>query len=151
LDEKNFREAEQDFSRVADNYRRAYGDADYRVAVALGNLASVYQKEKRYPLAENLLLDVVQRFTRALGPENIQTGMAQVRLGRNLLYEKKYAQAEAHSRIGYEIISRQMSPDSAWISGARHDLAADFAAMGDQDKARKFGSAPPASKRHDRQ
>jgi eukaryotic-like serine/threonine-protein kinase len=146
LDQKRFEEAEQDYSRIADIYRRAYGDSDYRVAVALDNLGSVYQAEKRYPEAVQVLEEVVQRFSRALGAANIQTGMAQVRLGRNLLREKRYAEAQAHSLAGYDILISQMSPDSAWIAGARHDLAIAYAKLGDREKASQFASVQFAGK-----
>jgi serine/threonine-protein kinase len=140
LDGKKFPEAEQDYLRVADIYRQAYGDSDYRVAVALSNLASVYQAEKQYPQAVRVLEDVVPRFARALGADNIQTGMAQVRLGRNLLCANENAEAAVHSLAGYNILLKQMSPDSAWVAGARHDLAIAYARMGERQKASQFTS-----------
>ncbi len=144
LREKNFDDAEKDFRRVADIYRHAYGDGDYRVAVALGNLASVYQAEKRNSQAAEILLDVVQRFTRAFGAGNIQAGMAQVRLGRNLLAERKYTEAATHSLAGYQILSKEMSADAAWVAGARHDLGLAYAGLGDKEKAKQFGFVPAA-------
>ena len=145
MDEKSFAEAEHDYFMVANTYRQAYGDKDYRVAVALGNLASVYQAEKRYPQAVQVLQDVVQRFVRAMGATDMQTGMAQVRLGRNLLFEHKYAQAEVRSRTGYNILVKQMSPDSPWVKGARHDLAVDYAALGQPQEAGQFRAEPAAT------
>lgn len=141
LDQKNFAEAEKDYAQVAQIYRLAYGDQDYRVAVALGNLASVYQQEKLYPQAAKILEDVVQRFTRAMGAENIQTGMAQVRLGRNLLHEEKYSEAKAHSLAGYNILARQMSPESPWVTGAQHDVEAAEAALGHRPSDKQRASA----------
>lgn len=142
MDEKRFAEAEHDYFTVANIYRQTYGDKDYRVAVALGNLASVYQAEKRYPQAVEVLQDVVQRFAHAMGATDMQTGMAQVRLGRNLLYEHKYAQAEVRSLTGYNILVKQMSPDSPWVKGARHDLAIDYAALGEPQKAGQSRAEP---------
>jgi eukaryotic-like serine/threonine-protein kinase len=142
---KRFEEAEQDYRRIADIYRKAYGDGDYRVAVALDNLASVFQAERRYPECERALLDVVTRFAHALGADNIQTGEAQIRLGRTLRHEKKYAASVEHSLVGYNIEVSQMNPDSAWVKGARHDLAIDYAALGEPEKAIQFGAEPAAA------
>ncbi len=142
LGEGEFSAAEKDFSREVDIYRLAYGDVDYRVAVALGNLASVYQAEGHYAKCESLLLDVVCRFRRAVGADNVNTGMAQVRLGRTLLHENKYSASAAHSLAGYEILAKQLNPDSGWLSGARHDLAIDYAALGEPQKAEQFKAKP---------
>ena len=148
LGEKHFQEAERDDSRVVDIYRSAYGDVDYRVAVALGNLASVYQAEKRYAKCEALLQEVIGRFTRALGAGNIQTGMAQVRLGMALLEDGKYGSSVEQSLAGYQVISKQMNPNSGWVKGARRDLAAAYMALGEPQKAKQFGAGPaPATVR----
>jgi eukaryotic-like serine/threonine-protein kinase len=145
LDQKRFADAEHDYSRIADIYRHTYGDEDYRVAVALGNLASVYQAEKRYPKAVEVLEDVVQRFSRALGASNIQTGYAQVRLGRNLLRANENAEAATHSLAGYNVLINQLSPDSAWVAGARHDLAIAYSKLGDPQKASQFAAVQSAT------
>lgn len=145
LDDKEFPVAEKDFSKVADIYRQAYGDWDYRGAVALGNLASVYQAEGRYAKCESMLLDVVGRFTRAVGSGNVNTGMAQVRLGRTLLLEKKYSASAAHSLVGYQTLVKQLNPDSGWLSGARHDLAVDYGALGKPQLAAHFRTKPAAA------
>ena len=138
LYQKKFSAAEKDFSREANIYRQAYGDGDYRVAVAMGNLAGVYQAEGRFAKCESLLLDVVSRFTRAMGADSLETGMAQVRLGRTLLREKKYSASAAHSLAGYQALVQQLNPDSGWLSGARHDLTLDYAALGEPEKAKAF-------------
>jgi len=72
--------------------------------------------------------------------------MAQVRLGRNFLLDEKYSDAEIHSLAGYNILVNQMSPDSAWVAGARHDLAIAYAKLGDRQKATQFASLPVVTK-----
>jgi eukaryotic-like serine/threonine-protein kinase len=142
LGERAFQAAERDDSRVADIYRQAYGDQDYRVAVALGNLASVYQAEKHYAKCESLLLDVIGRFTRAVGARNINTGMARVRLGMALLQDGKYRASVEQSLAGYEILDKQMNPDSGWIEGARRDLAEGYTELGEAQNAEEFRAKP---------
>jgi eukaryotic-like serine/threonine-protein kinase len=135
---KDFKAAEADDQRVADIYRSAYGDSDYRVAVAMGNLASVYFAEKRYVLAESIFRDVVQRFTRSLSATNINTGMAEIKLGRTLLIEGRYREAEEQSRTGYEVLMKQTSPSTSYVKGARQDLATIYEALKQPEEAQKF-------------
>ena len=142
LGEKKYSEAEKDDSRVVNIYRKAYGDADSRVAVGLDNLASVYQAEKRYAKCESLLLDVIGRFTRAVGAGNINTGMARVRLGMALLQDRKYQESVEQSLAGYQILVKQMNPDSGWVRGARRDLAAGYTALGEPQEAGQFRAEP---------
>src|ERR1039458_365723 len=59
------REAEADFSRMAAIYQAVYGDGDPRTATALAYLAGIYTDERQYARAEQLLRDVVRRFSAA--------------------------------------------------------------------------------------
>jgi eukaryotic-like serine/threonine-protein kinase len=145
LAQRKFEDAEQDYHRVITIYRSAYGDADYRVAVGMGNLASVYFQEGRNEDCERVLYDVVARYTKALGAANINTGMTEVRLGRTLLHEKKYAAAEPHTRAGYETLKGQTSAQTSYMQGAMHDLAAEYDALGRPQDAQQFRNQLAAS------
>jgi eukaryotic-like serine/threonine-protein kinase len=145
MSNKKFSDAEDDYRRMAAIYTKAFGDSDYRVAVATGNLASVYSAEKNYAQAERVQLDALARFIRALGANDVQTGQAQARLGRILLHEKKYTEAAQHSLAGYEAIQSQMSPDSAWVRGAREDLAYAYTALHQPEKAKLYRVPPTPS------
>lgn len=137
---KDFRTAEDEFRRVAEIYRSAYGDPDYRVAVALGNLGSVYFAEKSYARAIDVFSEVVARFTRSQSAGNINTGIAEIKLGRTLLAAGHYRQAKVHTSAGYEVLLKQTSPSSGFIQGARHDLAVIYTALGQPEEAKKFAS-----------
>jgi len=138
IQRKNFKDAEADYRRAADIYRSAYGDGDYRVAVAMGNLASVYLAEERYVPAERIFRDVVQRDIKSLSADNINTGVVEIKLGRTLLKQRRYREAEAETRTGYEVLLKQTSPSTSFVQGARHDLALIYAALGRPEEARKF-------------
>ncbi len=133
-----FEDARTDFRRVAEIYRSAYGDGDYRVAVALGNIASAYFAEKRYVPAEQMFREVVRRFTSARSAGNIDTAIAEIKLGRTLLSERRYKEAESQTLAGYEVLSKQTSPSTGFIQGARHDLAAIYEALDRPEDARKY-------------
>jgi len=131
-------EAEAGFRRAADIYRAAYGDRHYTVAIALSNLASVYLERKAYSRAEQLFRDVIRRYAESLSPDHLNTGIAQIKLGRALVRQERYREAEAHSLAGYAILMKQTTASVSWLKTAREDLAAEYQALGQPDKAGKF-------------
>ena len=124
--------------RVVDIYRAVYGDHHNYVAVAVSNLASVYMDKKDYPRAEQMFRDAIRRFTETLGADNVNTGEAHIKLGRTLLREKRYKEAEMESRAGYDNLVKQTSPATSYIRAARKDLVADYEALKRPEKAARF-------------
>jgi serine/threonine protein kinase/Flp pilus assembly protein TadD len=131
-------EAETFLRRAADTYRAVYGDHHYLVAIALSNVATVYMSKKDYPRAEQLFRDVVRRLTETLSAGNVNTGIARVKLGRALLRQNRYAEAEVETLAGYENLTKQTSPSTSFVRAARKDLVADYEALQQPDKAAKF-------------
>jgi len=138
-------DAEKYFQRVADIYRQIYGDHHYLLAIALSNLATVYLDKKDYPRAEQIYRDVVRRYTETLSADNVNTGIAHIKLGRTLLREKRFADGEAESLAGYNIMIKQANPSASFIRAARKDLAADYDALGQPEKANRFRAELAAS------
>jgi len=124
--------------RVVDIYRAVYGDHHNYVAVAVSNLASVYMDKKDYPRAEQMFRDAIRRFTETLGADNVNTGEAHIKLGRTLLREKRYKEAEVESRAGYDNLIKQTSPATSYIRAARKDLVADYEGLKQPEKAARF-------------
>jgi serine/threonine-protein kinase len=147
----NYDEAGKQFRRVADIYRAIYGDHHYLVAIALSNVAYNYLNEKDYIRAEQLFRDVVRRFTETLSADNVNTGIAHIKLGRTLLRESRYADAQVESLAGYENLMKQANPGSSYLRAARKDLAAEYDALKQPEKAAKFrpelvGETGPSSR-----
>jgi serine/threonine protein kinase/tetratricopeptide (TPR) repeat protein len=138
LHEGKLDDAEADFQRMADICRQVYGDKHYLVATALSNLASVYMERKQYTRAEEIYRDVVRRYTEALSPSHPNTGIARIKLGRSLLREQRYAEAEVESRAGYEILIKQTNPTVSWLQNARQDLAEEYTALDRPADTAKF-------------
>jgi eukaryotic-like serine/threonine-protein kinase len=134
----NYDEAEKQFSRVVGIYRSIYGDHHYLVAIALSNLAYNYLNKKDYPRAERLFRDVVQRFTETLSADNVNTGIAHIKLGRTLLRENRVADAQVESFAGYENLMKQTNPENSYLRAARKDLAAEYDALRQPEKAARF-------------
>jgi len=133
-----FDEAEARLRRAADIYRSIYGDHHYLVAIALSNVATVYMSKKDYPRAEQMFRDVVRRLTEALSAANVNAGIARVKLGRALLRQNRYPDAEVETLAGYDVLTRQTSPETSFLHAARKDLVADYEAMNQPEKAAKF-------------
>jgi serine/threonine-protein kinase len=136
-------EAEARFRRAADIYRSVYGDHHYLVAIALSNIASLYYDRKDYPRAEQLFRDVVRRFTETLTADNVNTGIARLKLGRTILHQKRYQEAEVETLGSYEILTKQTSPDTSFVRAARKDLVADYEGLNQQEKAAKLRAELP--------
>jgi len=66
----------------------------------------------------------------------MNTGIAHVKLGRTLLRERRYREAEQEILAGSEILSRQTSPSVIHVQAARNDLAAVYEALGEPEKAK---------------
>ncbi len=130
--------ARERFARVADIYRAIYGDRHYLVAIALSNVAYAELNLEDYAAAEAAFRDVVQRFIAALGRENVNTGIAQIKLGRVLLRERHFDEAERQTHAGYDTLSRQSDPGVSFLQAARTDLAAEYAALGRIQLAQRY-------------
>jgi len=132
------REAEDDYGRTATIYRAVYGDRDRRTATALADLGGVYADEGQYARAEQFLRDAVRSLSAALPAGHLNIGAARIRLGRVLLQEKRYEDAEGESLAGYEIVMKQSSPPAKWLQYARGDLVAVYDALKEPEKAAGF-------------
>ncbi|MGH9668297.1 MAG: tetratricopeptide repeat protein, partial [Bryobacteraceae bacterium] len=122
----------------ADIYKAAYGERHYRYPLALSNLASVYLQRGEYIRAEAMYRQVIQLFTETLSADHQYTGIAQIKLGRALVRQKRYAEAEPHTLAGYRILMKQTSPTVTWLQAARKDLAAIYDALHEPAKAAGF-------------
>ncbi|WP_321475552.1 serine/threonine-protein kinase [uncultured Paludibaculum sp.] len=131
-------DAESQFGRMVGIYRKANGDRHYLVAIGLSNIASVYLAKKENARAEKLYREVVERFTTALSPNHLNTGIARIKLGRALVRQHKYGDAETEILAGYAILTKQTSPSITWLQAARQDLVTLYDASGDSAKAARY-------------
>jgi hypothetical protein len=54
------------------------------------------------------------------------------------LRQDRYAEAEAETRAGYEILVKQMDPKVTWLVNARKDLAEEYDALKQPEQAARF-------------
>ena len=139
-------EAEGDFRRMAEIYRTVYHDHHYLIAVALSNLGSVYLEEKQYVRAEKLFREVIQRFTDTLSADHVNTGIARAKLGNALLLQHRFVEAEAETYAGYQILVQRKAA-STWMTRTLQDLAEEYDALKQPEKAAKFRAELAARER----
>jgi serine/threonine-protein kinase len=77
-------------------------------------------------------------FAETLSPDNVNTGIARIKLGRTLLRAGRYAEAEQESLAGYEILAKQASPSISFLRAARADLIAAYEALQQPERATRF-------------
>lgn len=130
--------AEQYFLRMAGIYREVYGEHHYLFAVALSNVASVYTSRQEWRRAEKVFRQVIPIFVESQSATHLNTGVARIKLGRTLLRQNRYAEAEAETLPGYEILVKQMDPKVSWLVNARQDLAEEYDALKQPEQAAKF-------------
>lgn len=134
----DFKKAEADNKREVEIFRTIYGPRHQFTAKALRNLGTVYTAEGRYPDAENVLRQALDIYTQALPSGALNIGIAQVELGRVLLREKRYHEAEPYSLAGYEVIKQQAKPSLDYLRSARADLIEIYSALNQPGKAAQF-------------
>ncbi len=130
------------FRRMEQIYREVYGERHALVATALSNRASVELRRGNLAAAERLFREVVARYTQALSAEDLDTGIARIKLGRALLGQGRFSDAARESLAGFEIVSARADPGVGWLRAARHDLALAYEALGRPEEAARFRDAP---------
>jgi serine/threonine-protein kinase len=139
LGQKKYDDAEMYFRRMVAIYRAAYGEKQhYTIGIAVSNLGSVYLAKGDYAKAEPLFREAIEIYLKTLSADHLNTGIARVKLGRTLLRENRFAEAEAESRVGYDILHKQMNPSVSWLQNARTDLIDEYAALKRPDDAARF-------------
>ncbi|HET9133436.1 MAG TPA: serine/threonine-protein kinase [Gemmatimonadales bacterium] len=114
--------AEAAFGRMLAIYRRVHGPDDWRVAVAISNLGTVAMARKDWRAGERQYREAVRIFTASQGASHVNTGIAQIKLGRSLLRQRRYAEAIAMTQAGHDVVAAQADPAVSFLEAARKDL-----------------------------
>jgi len=137
-------DAEATYRRMIDIYREVHGDEHHLVALGMANLASVYLERKQFVRAEPILREVVARYTRAHPVDDLNAGIARIKLGRALLGQRRFAEARDETLAGYEIVSAKADAGVRWLRAARADLVRADEGLGEPEKAAAFREKSPA-------
>jgi serine/threonine-protein kinase len=61
-----------------------------------------------------------------------------MKLGRALLHQRRFAEAQVETLAGYEIMVKQANPAVTFVQNARKDLVAEYDSLKQPDKAARF-------------
>lgn len=134
----HLQEAHEDYARAADIYRNIYGENHHMFAVEIGNIASLDLDMKKYVEAEDLLRQAIKIDTASQSPTHMNVGIDHIRLGRSLLRQKRYREAEGETLEGYQILHGQTASGSKYLQRARQDLIAEYEAQNKPKEAAKY-------------
>ena len=95
-------------------------------------------ERKQYARAERSFRDALQIYAQTLPPNHLNVAIVRVKLGRALIPQRRYADAEAQSLAGYEVLMKQSNAPANWLENARKDLVEEYGALHEPDKAAKF-------------
>ena len=140
-------QAESELTQMLNIERSVYGDNGTQVTTVTANLGHLYLEKKQFARSEQLYRKAVQRFTEELSADHEATGIVQIDLGRVLLKERRYQDAEAHSLTGYRILAEHNSPAIKFRRFACEDLTAEYEALHQPERARQFQAELAAASR----
>src|SRR5207344_1929019 len=101
--------------RQFDIYRSVYNGKHYYIGSALANLGGVYMERKQYARAERSFRDALQIYSETLPPDHLNVAIARIKLGRSLIPQRRYTDAEVESLAAYGILMKQTSPPANWL------------------------------------
>ena len=131
-------EARDYFQRVLDIYHAVHGERHYLIATAMSNLATAYQDLQDYRRAEDLFRRAGAMYRATLAPENLNIPIAQIKLGRVLLRQRRFAEAIVETEAGYRLLVKQADPSSGFLRAARRDLTAAHDSLGHRAEAERY-------------
>ena len=112
------------FSQSLQVYRAVYpnGKSQY-ISVALANLGSMYMEKGEYGPAERLLREAVGLSRDVLSEDDMNTAIAEVKLGHALTKQGRYEEAIPLLEQGRSTVLKQkLDPSASWLKRSSEDL-----------------------------
>ncbi len=141
LREKKYDDADAYFARNADIYRLVYKEPHNLLGTALANRGSVYSARGDNVMAERYFRQAYDVFVKTVGATHLDAGIVQVKLGRVLLRQQRFADGARESGAGLAILLERTSPTTSWVKNARGDLALMYDSLGQPAKANAMRAA----------
>jgi serine/threonine-protein kinase len=131
-------EAESYLNRMLRIEATANGGGSAPEAIALNNLADVKRDQKQYASAEALSRTALLMIGKVLPADHLYAGVILLGLGRTLMKEKRFKEAEPYLIKSYVVLGKQGNPSLGTLQKARAALADDYTALGKSSEARKL-------------
>ncbi|MGE3231893.1 MAG: tetratricopeptide repeat protein, partial [Hyphomicrobium sp.] len=136
-------EADAAYRRNETIYRQLHGERHWLIGIAESNLGSVAMARHDYTGAERRYREALSQFIAGQGADHLNTAIAEVKLGRALLRQRRWREAAEMSRQGHDHLQAREEAPAGFIEAARTDLAEAYEHLGDHAQARAF--AEPAT------
>ncbi len=82
--------------------------------------------------------DALQRYHQTLPAGHSFIAIAEIKLGRVLVRQTRYQEAEEHTLAGFQALTKQANSSVTWLQSARQDLAAIYDALHQPEKAATY-------------
>ena len=133
---------------MIDIYAKVYKEKHYLIGIAESNLASVLMARGDNKGAESYYRQAIAMYQATLPPDHTNIGIAKIKLGRSILRQKRFAEAERESREGYEILTPKLNPAVSWLVSARSDLATAYDSLHRPADAAKWRAEIASVEKH---
>ena len=120
---KQYDTARRYFTEAMERWRKTLGEQHPFIAIAYSNLGSVCLDQKDYPCAEKNYREAVRRLD-ASSKDSLNAVIAHLKLGRALLRENRFKDAERETLPAYEYLVKHVPADNGFLRASRKDLAA---------------------------
>ncbi len=136
----NLSQAESYFIQILKVQHTLNGGRSAIAAMVINNLADLKREQKQYGTAEKLSRQALASVRQVLPPDHLYTGVILLGLGKTLLAEKRFREAEPYLLNSYAILAKQGNPSLGTLHKARAALIEDYAALGKPQEAPRMKS-----------
>jgi eukaryotic-like serine/threonine-protein kinase len=134
---KQYDAARSYFTEAMDNWSATLGDQHPFIAIAYSNLGSVCLDEKDYACAEKSYREAVRRLD-ASSKDSTNAVIAHLKLGRVLLREGRFRDAEVEDLPAYQYLVKHVAADNGFLRASRKDLALIYDGLHRSDQAAHY-------------
>ncbi|HEX4004813.1 MAG TPA: tetratricopeptide repeat protein [Acidobacteriaceae bacterium] len=134
---KQYDAARSYFTQAMEQWRGTLGDQHPFIAIAYSNLGSVCLDEKDYACAEKNYREAVRRLD-ASSKDSLNAVIAHLKLGRSLLRQNRFKDAEGETLPAYQYLVQHVAADNGFLRASRKDLAAIYDGLHRSDQAERF-------------
>jgi len=137
FDAKQYDAARSYFTQAMDHWRATLGDQHPFIAIAYSNIGSVCLDQKDNACAEKNYREAVRRLD-ASSKDNLNAVIAHLKLGRSLLRQNRFKDAESETLPAYQYLVKHVAADNGFLRASRKDLAAIYDGLHRADQAARY-------------
>ena len=141
---KQYDAARSYFTQAMDHWRATLGDQHPFIAIAYSNIGSVCLDQKDYACAEKNYREAVRRLD-ASSKDSVNAVIAHLKLGRSLLRQNRFKDAESETLPAYQYLVKHVAADNGFLRASRKDLAAINDGLHRSDQATRYRAELKAS------